>query len=38
MDEVQLITDNLLSVLHWKARETERLRMNFDLRTTAEDT
>ena len=37
MDEVQLINDNLLSVLHWKARETERLRMNFDLRTTVED-
>ena len=38
MDEVQLINDNLLSVLHWKARENERLRMNYDLRTTAEDT
>ena len=37
MDEVQLINDNLLSVLHWKARENERLRMNYDLRTTAED-
>ena len=36
--DIQLINDNLLSVLHWKARETERLRMNFDLRTTAEDT
>lgn len=36
--EVQLINDNLLSVLHWKARESERLRMNFDLRTSSEDT
>ena len=36
--DVQLINDKLLSVLHWKARENERLRMNFDLRTTAEDT
>ena len=36
--EVQLINDNLLSVLHWKARENERRRMNFDLRTTPEDT
>ena len=33
-----MINDNLLSVLHWKAKEDERLRMNFDLRTTAEDT
>ena len=38
MDDIQLINDNLLSVLHWKAKENERLRMNFDLRTTAEDT
>lgn len=36
--DIQLINDNLLSVLHWKARENERLRMNFDLRTTPEDT
>ena len=36
--EIQVINDNLLSVLHWKAKENERLRMNFDLRTTAEDT
>ena len=36
--EVELINDNLLSVLHWKARENERLRMNYDLRTTVEDT
>ena len=36
--EIQLINDNLLSVLHWKARENERLRQNFDLRTTPEDT
>lgn len=36
--DIQVINDNLLSVLHWKARENERLRMNYDLRTTAEDT
>ena len=36
--EIQLINDNLLSVLRWKARENERLRQNFDLRTTPEDT
>ena len=35
--EVQLINDNLLSVLHWKAKENERLRQNYDLRTTTED-
>lgn len=32
-----LINDNLLSVLHWKARENERKRMILDLRTTPED-
>ena len=36
--DIQLINDNLLSVLHWQARENERKRMNFDLRTTPEDT
>lgn len=36
--EIQLINDNLLSELHWKARENERKRINFDLRTTPEDT
>ena len=36
--EIQLINDNLLSVLHWKARGNERLRQNYDLRTTPEDT
>lgn len=36
--DIQLINDNLLSVLHWKARENERKRMNFDLRTTTADT
>ena len=35
--EIQLINDNLLSVLHWKARESERKRQIFDLRTTPED-
>ncbi len=38
MDEVHIINDNLLSVLHWKARENERLRQNYDMRTTPEDT
>ena len=36
--DIQLINDNLLSVLHWKARENERKCMNFDLRTTSQDT
>ena len=36
--EIQLINDNLLSVLHGKAKENERKRMNFDLRTTSQDT
>lgn len=36
--DIQLINDNLLSVLHWKAKENERKRMNHDLRTTSEDT
>ena len=36
--EIQLINANLLSVLHWKARESERKRMNLDLRTTPDDT
>lgn len=36
--EVQLINDNLLTTLHGKARDNERLRMNFDLRTTPDDT
>ena len=36
--DIQLINDNLLSVLHWKAKENERKRMNHDLRTTPEDT
>jgi len=36
--EIQLINDSLLSHLHEKAKENERLRMNFDLRTTPEDT
>ena len=35
--DIQLINKDLLSDLHNKARESERLRMNFDLRTTAED-
>jgi cupin fold WbuC family metalloprotein len=36
--DVQLINDSLLEELHRKAGESERLRMNFDLRTTPEDT
>lgn len=36
--EIQLLNKDLLIELHDKARESERLRMNFDLRTTAEDT
>lgn len=36
--EIELINDNLLSVLHWKAKENERLRQNYDLRTSLEDT
>ena len=35
--EVQLINQELLSELHEKARENERLRMNHDLRTTPAD-
>lgn len=35
--EIQLINDQLLSSLHEKARNSERLRQNFDLRTTPED-
>ena len=35
--EIQLINVHLLSVLHWKARENERRRMNHDLRTTPAD-
>ncbi len=38
MDQVKLINDKLLSVLHCEAMKNERLRMNYDLRTTAEDT
>lgn len=35
--EVQLIDKGLLDELHRKACSSDRLRMNFDLRTTAED-
>ena len=35
--EIQLINNALLEVLHDKAVRSERLRQNFDLRTTAED-
>ena len=36
--DVQLINESLLEELHRKAGESERLRMNYDLRTTPEDT
>lgn len=36
--DIQLINNNLLSELHQKAKENERLRQNFDLRTTPDDT
>lgn len=36
--EVQLINNELLRGLHEKAKSSERRRMNFDLRTTAQDT
>ncbi len=35
--EIELINEKLLSDLHKKARECERLRVSFDLRTTPED-
>lgn len=35
--KIQLINDNLLSELHGNANKSERLRVNFDLRTTPED-
>lgn len=36
--EIQLINEELLVDLQEKAKGNERLRMNFDLRTSAEDT
>lgn len=35
--EIQLINDELLMALHEEARGSERLRQNYDMRTTAED-
>ena len=35
--EIQLINDILLAELHQKAAESERLRQNFDLRTSPDD-
>ena len=35
--KIQLLDKDLLSELHQKATSNERLRQNFDLRTTAED-
>lgn len=36
--DIQLINEELLSALSSQARESERLRQNFDLRTTPADT
>ncbi len=36
--EIQLLNKELTGALHDKARANERLRMNFDLRTTSADT
>ena len=36
--EIIEINDNLLAALHLRAADSERLRMNYDLRTTGEDT
>ena len=36
--KIRLINDDLLSVLHTKAKKSERKRINFDLRTTPADT
>ena len=36
--EIIEINDNLLAALHLQAEASERKRMNYDLRTTAEDT
>lgn len=36
--EIIEINDNLLAALHLRAADSERLRMNYDLRTTAGDT
>lgn len=36
--DIQLINKELLKELHEKAADNEKLRMNFDLRTTPEDT
>ena len=36
--EIIEINDNLLAALHLQAAEAERKRMNYDLRTTSEDT
>lgn len=36
--KIELINENLLSGLHQKAMENERKRINYDLRTTPEDT
>ena len=38
MIEIPLFDNDLLSALHEKAKNLERLRQNFDLRTTTEDT
>lgn len=35
--EIQLLNDRMLATLHEKAQKNERLRQNYDLRTTPED-
>lgn len=35
--DIELINENLLSDLHRKAKDNERLRTNYDMRTTPED-
>ena len=36
--EIQLLNKELLADLHQQAEESERLRMNYDLRTSGADT
>lgn len=38
MEEMKLIDEELLSMLHEQAKGNERKRMNFDLRTSSDDT
>lgn len=36
--DIELFDDRLLSALHERAEQNDRLRQNYDLRTTPEDT